>query len=345
MLAARVAAPGALFTLEDLPPPTPGPHEVLIRVAACGICASDLHLVDGQTPPPGVVFPLTPGHEVAGEVVEVGVAVRDITPGARVAVHPNLPCGRCEPCLRGADNLCLEPQVMGYHRLGGYCEYTTAPAHALLRCANPALAWEQMAIVPDAVSTPYHALHVRGGLRSGEQVAVYGLGGLGAHALLLARHLGAARVIAVVRRPESAALAESFGATDVVLTGAGNPVRAIRDLTGGGADLAVDFTGATDSIAAAAASLRPGGRAVLVGMSEDKLALMSAVRFARYEIALLGSYTSTLAEAQTVLDLVASGALDLTGSVTHRYPLSAVNAAYADLRARAGNPVRAVLLP
>lgn len=345
MLTARIAAPHAPFTLEDLPVPRPGPGEVLIRVAACGICGSDLHLVDGQELPPGVGFPLTPGHEVAGAVVEVGPGVHGIAPGARVAVHPNLPCGQCAPCERGADNLCLAPQVMGYHRLGGYCEYTTAPAHALLRCASATPAWEQMAIVPDAVSTPYHALTTRGALRAGERVVVYGLGGLGAHGVLLAAHLGASQVIAVVRRPEAADLARAFGASDVVVAETTQAARQVRALTDGGADLALDVTGAAASIAAATASVRPGGRAVVVGMSEDRLALMPAVRFARYEIALLGSYTSTLAEAQTVMDLLAGGALHLSRSVTHRYGLADVNRAYAELRARTGNPIRAVLVP
>lgn len=345
MLAARIAAPHAPFTLEDLPLPVPGLGEVLIRVAACGICGSDLHLADGQELPPGVCFPLTPGHEIAGEVEDVGAGVHDVAPGARVAVHPNLPCGWCAACRRGADNLCLAPQVMGYHRLGGYCEYTTAPAHALLRCASATPAWEHIAIVPDAVSTPYHALTTRGALRAGEQVVVYGLGGLGAHAVLLAAHLGASRVVAVVRRAEAADLARAFGATDVVVAEPGKAARGVRELTGGGADLAVDVTGSAPGVAAATASVRPGGRAVAVGMSEDRLALMPAVRFARLEIALLGSYTSTLAEAQTVMDLLARGTLDLTRSVTHRYRLAEVNRAYADLRARTGNPIRAVLLP
>lgn len=343
MKIARVAGPGAAFTLEELAVPQPAAGEVLVQVAACGLCASDLHLIDGLTLPPGVHFPLTPGHEVAGAVVALGDGVKGVELGARVAAHPNLPCGRCANCGRALPNLCLAPQVMGYHRPGGYAEYTTVPISGLIHCRSASLPWEQVAIVPDAVSTPYHALHTRGRLRAGEQVVVFGLGGLGAHALLLARHLGAARVIAVVRRARAAELARSFGATDTVLVDADNPVRAIRALTGDGADLALDFTGAASSVAAAAACLRPGGRAVLVGMSDDKLALMSVVRFARLEIALLGAYTSTLEEAQTVMDLVASGALDLAQSVTHRYDLEQVNEAFACLRDRDRQPVRVVL--
>lgn len=122
MKAARVAAPGHPFTLEELPVPRPGPGEVLLRVAACGLCASDLHL----------------------------------------AVHPSVPCGSCANCQRGLPNICVDPQVMGYHRQGGYCEYTTVPVAGAIPIPDE-LSWEQAAIVPDAVTTP-----ARRALRGGE---------------------------------------------------------------------------------------------------------------------------------------------------------------------------------
>lgn len=342
--AACVAAPGQPFTIEERPVPRPGHGEVLVRVAACGLCASDLHLVEGLEPPPGVTFPITPGHEIAGEVVEVGDGVSGISPGDRVAVHPNVPCGRCANCQRALSNICVDPQVMGYHRLGGYCEYTTVPAAGVIPIPER-LSWEQAAIVPDAVATPYHALLTRGGLRPGESVAIFGMGGLGAHALLVARLLGASRVIAVVRRPEVADRARDFGATEAVVSGAGNPVRMIKELTGAGVDLAADFTGTAAMIAAAAASVRMGGRAVVTGMTGEKIALMSSVHFARWELALLGAYTSTLEEARRVMALAGSGQLDLSRSVTHRFPLDQVNQAFDCLRDRSRNPIRVVLIP
>jgi len=234
--------------------------------------------------------------------------------------------------------------VMGYHRLGGYCEYTTLPAAGAIRIPDN-LPWAEAAIVPDAVTTPYHALVTRGGLRPGESVAVFGIGGLGAHALLIARLAGASRIIAVVRRPEMADPARELGATDIVISAEGNPARAVKELTGGGADLAADFTGTAAFIAAAAASVRMGGRALLAGMTGEKLALMSSVHFARWEIALLGAYTSSPWEAQRVMSLAGSGKLDLSRSVTHRFPLDQVNEAFACLRDRSRNPIRVVLLP
>jgi threonine dehydrogenase-like Zn-dependent dehydrogenase len=176
-------------------------------------------------------------------------------------------------------------------------------------------------------------------------VAIFGMGGLGAHALLVAHLLGASRIIAVVRRPEVADRAREFGATDVVVSGAGNPVRMIKELTGGGVDLTADFTGTTAMIAAAAASVRMGGRAVVTGMTGEKIALMSSVHFARWELALLGAYTSTLEEARRVMALAGSGQLDLSRSVTHRFPLDQVNQAFDCLRDRSRNPIRVVLIP
>ncbi|MBX6377939.1 MAG: zinc-binding dehydrogenase [Clostridia bacterium] len=344
MRAARLAAPGTPFVVEDLPEPRPGPGEVVVRVAACGLCASDLHVVEGLALPPGASFPITPGHEIAGEVVEVGEGVRAFAPGDRVAVHPNIPCGRCASCRRGQPNICTDPQVLGYHRPGGFCEYTAVPADGLIRVPD-GLPLEQAAIVPDAVTTPYHALISRGRLRPGESVAVFGLGGLGVHALLVARLAGARRVIAVVRRAEAVERARQFGATDVVLTGEGNPARAIKELTGGGVDLAADFTGAASSIGAAAASVRMGGRLVVAGMSGEKMILPSSVHFARWEVEVLGAYTSSLWEAQTVMDLVGAGRLDLSRSITHRFALDDVQAAFDCLRDRSQNPIRIVVRP
>ncbi len=341
---ASVLSPGQPFTIEERPVPRPGPAELLVRVAACGLCASDLHLVEGLEPPPGVTFPIVPGHEIAGEVVEVGQRVSGISPGDRVAVHPNVPCGRCAGCEQGRSNICVDPQVIGYHRLGGYCEYTTIPAAGAIRIP-PTLPWEQAAIVPDAVTTPYHALVTRGDLRPGESVAVFGVGGLGAHALLVARLAGASRIIAIVRRREAGERAREFGATDVVISTEGNPARAVKELTGGGADLAADFTGTAAFIAAAAASVRMGGRAVVAGMTGEKIALMSSVHFARWEIALLGAYASSPWEARRVMALAGSGKLDLSRSVTHRFPLDQVNEAFDCLRDRSRNPIRIVLIP
>lgn len=344
MKAARVAAPGQPFTLEELPVPRPGPGELLVRIAACGLCASDLHLVEGLEPPPGVTFPLTPGHEIAGVVVEVGQGVDGIPLGDRVAVHPNIPCGRCANCQQGLSNICVDPQVMGYHRLGGYCEYTTLPVAGAIHIPEE-LPWAEAAIIPDAVTTPYHALVTRGGLQPGETVAIFGVGGLGVHAILVARLVGASRIIAVVRRREVADRAREFGATDVVVSEETNPARAVKELTGGGADLAADFTGIASVIATAVASVRMGGRAVVIGMTNEKMALMSSVHFARWEISLLGAYTSSPWEARRVMALAAAGRLDLSRSVTHRFPLDQVNEAFDCLRDRSRNPIRVVLIP
>jgi threonine dehydrogenase-like Zn-dependent dehydrogenase len=233
---------------------------------------------------------------------------------------------------------------MGYHRLGGYCEYTTVAVAAAIRIPE-GLPLEQAAIVPDAVATPYHALVTRGHLQAGESVAIFGMGGLGAHALLIARLVGASRIIAVVRRPEAAERAREFGATDVVVSTEGNPARNVKGLTGGGVDLAADFTGVASVIATAVASVRMGGRAVVAGLRTEKMALVSSVHFARWELAILGAFASTPSEAELVRGLAAEGTLDLSRSVTHRFPLDQVREAVACLRNRAGNPVRVVLTP
>lgn len=139
--------------------------------------------------------------------------------------------------------------------------------------------------------------------------------------------------------------ARGFGATDVVVSAEGNPARVVKELTGGGVALAGDFSGNAGFIATAVASLRMGGRALVVGMTSEKIALMSSVHFARWEIALLGAYTSSPEEARRVMALAGAGKLDLSRSVTHRFPLAQVNAAFDCLRDRSGNPIRVVLTP
>lgn len=345
MRAALLDEGGRALRVGTLPDPRPGPGEVVLRVRAAGICGTDLGFIDGLKMPPGVRFPLVLGHEVAGEVVEVGQGGHPWRPGDRVLVNPFVACGRCPVCRVGRRSICGNGSSLGLQRPGGFAEYLAVPAanlHALPQHLSLAVG----AIIPDAVSTAYHALVTRGGLGAGESVAIFGAGGVGTHGILLAKLLGAAPLLVMVRRQEVAARVRAMGADAVLLADQPNPVKEIRRLAGrGGVDLAVDFIGRPESLRAALASTRLGGRAVVVGVSDSPVTLTGSSTLVRTEVDLRGAFGADPAEIDAVLDLARTGRLDLRDSISREFPLEAIGEALELLRSRAGDIVRLVITP
>ncbi len=325
--------------------PRPGHGEVLIRVRAAGICGTDLGFIDGLRLPPEVRFPIVLGHEVAGEVIEAAGDAGPWRPGDRVVVNPYVACGICHACRADRPSICANLSVLGLHRPGGFAEHLNAPATNLLRLPAT-VPFGIAAIIPDAVSTAYHALVRRGGLRRGESVAIFGAGGLGTHGILLAKHLGASPLIAVVRREAVAGRVRTLGADAVLVGEQPDPVREIRRLTGGlGVDLAVDFVGKPESVRACVAAARVGGRAVVVGVSDREISLMASTYLVRYELDIRGAFGADPDEMYTVLALAAGGRLDLSRSVSREFPLTEVGEAIELLRSRSGDLVRLVVVP
>ncbi len=329
----------ALATVAD---PRPGPGEVVLRVRAAGVCGSDLGFLDGLALPPGAESPVILGHEVAGEVDEAGAGVSGWRAGDRVLVNPYLACGACHVCAAGRPSICARPAVIGVHRPGGFAERVAVPAGSLHRLPD-GLPFAQAAIVPDAVSTAYHALVTRGRLAAGGSVAVLGAGGLGHHGILLARLLGAAPVVAVVRREAVAERVRALGAEVVVGEGAA-VAKAVRRATGGlGADLVVDFVGKPETVRTAVQSVRIGGTVVVVGVSDAPITLVPSAHLVRFEIDLKGAYGAGPAEIEAVLDFVRAGRLDLAASISRRCALEALPGAAEAMRSRPADVVRLVV--
>ena len=341
MLAARFYAPGESLRVEEVPMPSAGPGQVLVRVTACGICGSDVHFVEGRALV--AATPITLGHEPAGVVVQTGAGVADVAPGQRVIVRPGVGCGRCHACSSGRDSLCERTHVLGMHVDGGLAECLAVSASSIIPVPD-AVPMEQAAIISDAVATPYHALVERGALRAGESVAVFGCGGLGAHAVQLARLAGAATVIAIDVRPAALERARRAGADLLINAVEERPSRRIRELVGG-VDLALECVGRADTIGEAVKSLRRGGRAVVVGMGADAIQLPPPNVFTWSEHALIGSFGSSAEHVRRLLGMTASGRLDLSASVTAVLPLSDVNAGLDMLRALGGDAGRVVVQP
>lgn len=346
MRAVRFTGPGQAFEVADVPVPEPGPGEVLVRVAACGVCASDLHLRSGRFPT-RAGGPVTPGHEPAGYVAGVGPGVDGWAEGDRVAVTfvPRR-CGQCAPCLAGGTaGDCTVPLLLGMDLDGAWAEYVAVPAEALVRVPD-GVPLDVAALLTDAVATPFNALVEVGGLRPGERVAVFGTGGIGVHAVQLARLAGASLVVAVDSRPAARKHALSYGADHVIDPAVDDPADSIHDLTDGrGVDVALECVGANDVLREAVACLGPRGRCVLVGVSDDDLALGPALAFSALRTSLRGAFIYQRHHYQAVLDLVEAGRLDLTRSISARLPLEEADRAVDMLASPDSDVIRILLQP
>jgi threonine dehydrogenase-like Zn-dependent dehydrogenase len=227
---------------------------------------------------------------------------------------------------------------------GGFAQFVLTPAANLVPLPAE-VSFEAGAILTDAVATPYHAITTRGQLNAGESVVIFGCGGLGTHAVQLARLLGAAFVIAVDVRPAALDRASSLGADAVIDSREESAHKAVQRITEGGADLALDFVGSPETASQAVRCLRTGGRLVIVGMGQEPISLPPPALFAWREHAAIGSFGSTHRDVTEVVGLVQSGRLDLGGSVTGRFPLAAVNEALEILERGENDHVRLVITP
>ncbi len=325
--------------VDEIAVPEPGPGEVLVEVKACGVCASDLHVVQGVTPH-GPELPQTLGHEAAGIIAEVGDNVGNWRPGDRVALQMARPCGECDFCRVGRQAICRNISIPGVDGHGSQAEYAVAEARYLAP-VPPDVEFAQAAILTDAVATPYHALK-RGGIGEGVTAAIYGLGGLGMHAVQLAK-LSGAWVVGIDLDRQNLERALEWGADEVVDASDGKPHRAVRELTDGGVDTAFEFVGHPDTVSQAAKSLKPGGRAAIVGLTPETMTLMPEALFVSQELEVVGSFGSTSQDLNELLDLLDSGRLDLSRSITHRWSIEEFPRSLEILETREEHPIRMVV--
>ena len=342
MRAARFYEVGKPLVVEDVPRPQPRPGEVLLKVKACGLCGSDIHIVfEGVTPT--AYRPITLGHEISAEIAALGDGVDRWNVGDRVAVSCIVSCGRCESCLNGDEQLCPGRRLLGVDLDGGLAEYVCVPAGNLVALPD-GISYEEGAILTDAVATPYRAIVKRGRLAPGECVAIMGCGGLGVHAVKLARIFGAGMIIGVDVSDAPLDRALAYGADRVCRADRENPVGFIKKATHGrGADLAIECVGRKKTIKAAVSCLRSGGRAVVVGLGPEAITLSAAANFVLREVQLLGSFAFTVREIEELVELATAGRLDISGSVSKKIALADVNEGLNALHRKAGNPVRIVV--
>jgi 2-desacetyl-2-hydroxyethyl bacteriochlorophyllide A dehydrogenase len=322
MRAAIVDRPGEI-RVGDVPDPKPGERQVVVKVGACGICGTDLHIADGHFPP--TPYPIVPGHEFAGEIVELGA---DVPPewkvGDRVAVDPSLYCGYCTPCRSGHGNLCANWNATGDTVDGAFAEYVAVPADTCHRMPD-SMTWEQGAIV-EPVSCAVHGVR-RIGVEAGERFLVVGAGTMGLIMQQLLQRAGA-EVTVVDRNASRLPRATGLGATAVA--------EDVSALDGELYDAAVDCTGAAPAIESAFDALRRGGRLLVFGVApaEARVAL-SPFRIYNDEITIVGSM-AVLNSYANALDLVAKGYIDTEALITDTLPLEQYPDALAKMRSGAG---------
>ena len=325
--------------------PEPEPDEVRVRVQACGICLSDVHLIDGTLPSP--LARVIPGHEPAGVIEQVGERVPERwSIGTRVLMAAGKPCGRCPNCVRGyPGGKCLAPLVMGFGFDGAWAEYVVVPWQALTGVPDH-VAIEQAAILADAVATPYAGLTERAGLRPGEAVGLWGIGGLGVHAVMIARMVGASPIIALDPSEPARRRALARGADHALDPTAEGVTQRVWELTGGvGLDVAVDLYGANQVLVQADGCLARFGRLLIVGLSAEPISLGPSAGFGFGSHSLLGHLGYDKSHLDQLIGFVAAGRLDVSGSVSDVLALDDVVSGVNRLATKDGDPIRLVVAP
>jgi len=343
MRAERFYSDTKTVVVEDVPIPEPGPGEVLVKVAFCGICHSDLSLINGTFPAQLPV--VTQGHEASGTIAKLGPGVTGWAEGDRVVVAAGKPCLACVNCLRGDMSNCLRLRLMAFAYDGAWAEFTVAQTFGLTRVPDN-VPLEQAAILADAVSTPFGAVVRTGQVGIGESVGVWGVGGLGTHIVQLARLVGAAPIIAVDVNPAvlDRALAVgadyAFDATDPEL------MAGIAKATGGRMlDVAFDAVGRGSTFDQALGALTVGGRFVGVGMSADAPSIGPTSFFNLTRKQVLGHLGYQNADIGTLATLVSRGRLDLTRSISEIIGLEDIASGIEKLERAEGNPIRILVQP
>lgn len=348
--AALITAPQQPIQVETLELDPPRAGEVLVQIKACGVCHSDYHLITGATQHP---LPVVPGHEGAGVIEAVGEGVTHIKPGDHVVLNWAPNCGHCFYCLRGKPNLCdtfVGPiwdgvmldgtprlkwngeAVYHFSALAAFAEYAVVPQETCV-VIRPDVLLSVAALVGCAVTTGVGAVLHSAPVQAGDRVAVFGCGGVGLSVIMGAQLAGAQQIIAIDRVPQKLDMAIQFGATDVIDASEADAIDLVRQLTAGrGADVTFEAVGLPQLQADCVEAARPGGKAVLVGLSAmGSNTPLSGAKLVRQEKTVIGSYYGTAHTARDfpfILDLYAAGKLNLDRLISRTYALTEINDAF-----------------
>ncbi len=305
--------------------PRASSDEVVVRIQAAGVCHTDLHVLEDVRA--GRIGDIVLGHEMAGQIHEVGPGVVGLTEGDPVVVHFEVPCGTCRYCMSGRENLCPHGRAMGLSCDGGYAQLVQVPAHRVIRLPGDHDLGE-VATLPCSGATAFHAVVVRGAVRPTERVLIYGTGGVGLAAVQIAKAAGA-EVLAVDVSEEKLAVAKRVGASATINAAEGVVAR-VSELTGGeGVDLLIDFVVSEETGGSYVDLLARGGRAIVFGVGKRPF-LLDPHQLLTRELTLEGSLSATMSDLASVVKLSREGKLKPV--VSRREPLERAADVLQDLQ-------------
>ena len=326
--------------IEEIDIPKIQDHEILVKLAACGVCNTDLHYIDHGVPtfkePPMIL-----GHEPSGIVEEVGSAVNNFKAGDRVLIPPVFSCGWCDNCRFGRENICFNMVMLGNNIDGAFAEYTKVPAKDCQHLPED-LPLQESSIIADAISTPFHAVKNRANVKPGDSVVVWGCGGVGINVVQVAAATGAT-VTAVDIVDRKLELAKGLGAQNTVNASGKEDkelLKEIRKLTGGGADISIEAIGNPKTIELGPAAVKPGGCHCQVGYTHHNVPV-NAGRLMFREIEIKGSLGCRPVDYPKIIEMVRTKKIQLEPVVTHRFPLDEIDKAFDVMRS--GESLRSII--
>ncbi|HKE78582.1 MAG TPA: NAD(P)-dependent alcohol dehydrogenase [Solirubrobacteraceae bacterium] len=329
MKAARLHAYHEQLKMDEVDEPkATGPHDVIVRIGAAGLCRTDLHIQEGQWAEKSqVVLPYTPGHENAGWIHEVGSDVSNVEVGDTVIVHPFITCGLCRACRRGDDMHCANGSFPGINRDGGFADFLLTSARSVVKL-DPSLQPADIAALADAGLTAIHAVKKAiPVLGSGTKCVVIGAGGLGHIGIQCLKAYTPTEIIVVDPSEKALALASEVGADHTVKVEGTSHIDTVQELTdGAGAQAIIDFVGEKGALEDGVAMIEDGGFYYVIGYGEN--VNVPTIDIISREISFIGNLVGTYADLQDLMTLTAQGKVTLH---TSTYPLEAINDAMADL--------------
>ncbi|RLB23969.1 MAG: alcohol dehydrogenase [Deltaproteobacteria bacterium] len=312
--------------LVDLNKPVPSKEEVLIKVCYCGICGTDIEILQGKLP--WAEYPIVAGHEISGVVVEIGEYVKRLRPGDKVVIDPNLPCHTCVYCLEGKPHLCEDLKAIGVTEPGGFAEYVIAKEEQVLRLP-PDIPLD-IGALSEPVSCAIHGVEIAK-IKLGEKVVIHGAGTIGLIMAQLVRKAGAALIIIDDPLEKRREIARTLG-FEYVLPKASS--EGVKEIAGDGVDVVIDCSGSIEAISASVDLLRKGGRLVLFGVTPpEKTFSISPYKFYKSELTIMGSFINPYTSIRSIALL---SELELRPLITHKYKLCKIGEAFKKHKVKEG---------
>lgn len=340
MKAAVLYKDKASLSVEEVETPKPKENEVLVKVSACGVCGTDVHLVEKKIP--ASLDPVILGHEIWGTVFELGSNVSGINKGDSVLVFPQRFCGQCYACKQGSEELCVKPKILGMDINGGFAEYVCVDQEMILP-APQGINTPDAALFSESLAVVYHALFANAQVKSGESVLLLGVGGLGTNAVKMLSAMGGVNILCADINGGALERASRLGAHHVIDSAKEDLLKVIRE-KGFEIDCAIEFIGRAETVKQGYKALKKGGRLVLVGVGMDRPDFGPLIAMVASGKKIIPSFGFSVQSTRDLQSFVAQHQLSFSDSVSQVFSLDDVNKAIETLQSQK-SVVRVVVQP